>query len=76
LRGYGGAGVLEMIADFDSNTYRAVYTVRFREAIYVLHMFAKKSKSGISTPRTEIELIAERLRYAEMLHAKLGQDRR
>jgi phage-related protein len=73
LRGFGGAGVLEMIADFSGDTYRAVYTVRFAEAIYVLHAFMKKSKSGISTPRSEIDLIGARLKYAEMLHRGQNQ---
>ena len=71
LRGFGGAGVLEVISDFDRDTYRGVYTVRFREAIYVLHVFKKKSKSGISTPRAELELVAARLRYAEEIHDSL-----
>jgi phage-related protein len=71
LRGFGGAGVLEMIVDFDGDTYRAVYTVRFRETVYVLHVFKKKSKSGISTPRTEIELVRARLKYAEILHRQV-----
>ena len=71
LRGFGGAGVLEVIADFDKDTYRAVYTVRFLEAIYVLHVFKKKSKSGIATPRPDADLIKARLRFAEELHMKL-----
>ena len=65
LKGFGGAGVLEIIERFDGNTYRAVYTVRFREVIYVLHCFQKKSKSGIKTPQQEIELIQRRLKAAE-----------
>jgi phage-related protein len=68
LRGFGGAGVVEIMTDYDGDTYRAVYTVRFSEAIYVIHVFQKKSKSGISTPRFEIELIRARLKYAELLH--------
>jgi phage-related protein len=64
LRGYGGAGVLEVVDDFDGDTFRAVYTVRFAEAVYVLHAFQKKSRRGIATPRTEIELIRTRLRRA------------
>jgi phage-related protein len=71
LRGFGGAGVLEMIADFDGDTYRAVYTVRFVETVYVLHAFRKKSKTGISTPRAEVELVRARLKYAEILHAQM-----
>jgi len=68
LKGYGDAGVLEVIEDFDGNTYRAVYTVWFEEAIYVLHAFQKKSRSGIATPRRELTLINERLKYAKQLH--------
>lgn len=51
LKGFGGAGVLEVIEDYDRSTYRAVYTVKFREAVYVLHAFQKKSRSGIATSR-------------------------
>ncbi len=65
LKGFGGAGILEIIERFDGDTYRAVYTVRFCEVVYVLHCFQKKSKSGIKTPRQEIELIKRRLRAAE-----------
>jgi phage-related protein len=65
LKGFGGRGVLEIIEDFDSNAYRAVYTVRFAGAIYVLHAFQKKSKKGIATPRHIVDLIKSRLRNAE-----------
>ena len=51
LRGFGGGGVLEVVDDYDGNTYRAVYTVRFAGAVYVLHAFQKKSKRGIATPK-------------------------
>ncbi len=57
--------MLELIEDFDGDTYRAVYTVRFADAVYVLRAFQKKSKSGIATPKAEIELIKTRLRAAE-----------
>lgn len=67
LRGIGGAGVLEIVSDFDGDTFRAVYTVRFAEAVYVLHVFQKKSKRGIATPRAEMELIGRRLK-------QLGRD--
>lgn len=70
LKGFGGAGLLEVVEDSDGDTYRAVYTVRFEEAIYVLHAFQKKSKSGIATPRREMTLIRERLKRAEQLHAQ------
>lgn len=65
LKGFGGAGVLEIIERFDGDTYRAVYTVKFREVVYVLHCFQKKSKSGIKTPQQDMDLIARRLRAAE-----------
>lgn len=65
LKGFGGAGVLEIIVDHVGDAYRAVYTVRFKEAIYVLHAFQKKSKRGISTPRSEMELIRARYKLAE-----------
>jgi len=65
LRGFGGAGVLEIIENYDGNTYRAVYTVRFQYIVYVLHCFQKKSKHGIKTPQQDTELIRQRLRAAE-----------
>jgi phage-related protein len=65
LRGFGGAGVLEVVDDFDGDTYRAVYTVRFAEAVYVLHAFQKKSARGIETSRHDLRLIERRLREAE-----------
>ncbi|APH74086.1 type II toxin-antitoxin system RelE/ParE family toxin [Aquibium oceanicum] len=65
LVGFKGAGILEIFSDFDGNTFRAVYTVRFPETIYVLHAFMKKSKRGISTPRQEMEMIRSRLKAAE-----------
>jgi phage-related protein len=67
LKGFKGAGVLEIVSDFDGNTYRAVYTVRIKGVIYVLHAFQKKSKKGISTPKAEIEKIKRRLKEAESL---------
>ncbi len=65
LKGFGGAGVLEIIEDHDGDTYRAVYTVRFEGVVYVLHCFQKKSKTGIKTPQQEIKLIQQRLKQAE-----------
>lgn len=65
LQGFGGAGVLEVIEDHDGGTYRAVYTVRFAGAIYVLHTFKKKSKQGIKTPKQDLDLIRARLKRAE-----------
>jgi phage-related protein len=64
LRGFAGAGVLEIVDDHDGDTYRAVYTVRFAGAVYVLHAFQKKSKRGIATPKTELDLIKQRLKRA------------
>jgi phage-related protein len=64
LKGFGGAGVLEIVDDFDGDTYRAVYTVRFARMVYVLHAFQKKSKRGVATPRAELELIELRLKRA------------
>lgn len=61
LKGFGGASVLEIVDNHDTNTYRAVYTVRFALAIYVLHVFQKKSKQGIATPKAEIDLVKSRL---------------
>ena len=66
LKGFGSAGILEIVEDWRGNTYRAVYTVRFAETVYVLHCFQKKSKHGIETPKREMELIRERLREAEI----------
>jgi phage-related protein len=68
LRGFGGAGILEIVGDFDGDTYRAVYTVRFAGRVYVLHVFQKKSKTGIETPKAEISLIQSRLKRAEEEH--------
>jgi phage-related protein len=67
LKGFGGAGVLEVVEDFDGDAYRAVYTVRFAGAIYVLHVFQKKSKSGIATPKPDFNLIGKRLKIAEQM---------
>jgi phage-related protein len=65
LKGFGGVTVMEIVAPFDGDTWRAIYTVRFRDVVYVLHAFQKKSKSGISTPKAEIALICQRLAAAE-----------
>jgi phage-related protein len=70
LKGYGGAGVLELVEDFHGDTYRAVYTVKFARAIYVLHVFQKKSKQGSKTPHGDLDRIKERLKRAEQDHAK------
>ncbi|MEI7685016.1 MAG: type II toxin-antitoxin system RelE/ParE family toxin [Planctomycetota bacterium] len=70
LKGFGGAGVLEVVECNDGNAFRAVYTVKFAGIVYVLHAFEKKSKSGIKTPLEEIEKIKRRLRQAEIHHAE------
>ena len=64
LRGFGSAGVLEVVDDYDGDTYRAVYTVRFAGAVYMLHAFKKKSKRGIATPKAELDLIKQRFKRA------------
>jgi phage-related protein len=64
LKGFGG-GVLEIVANHRGDTWRSVYTVRFEDAVYVLHAFQKKSKSGIATPKRELDLIRQRLAEAE-----------
>jgi phage-related protein len=66
LKGFGSAGVLEVVEDWHGDTYRAVYTVRFTSAVFVLHVFQKKARKGIETPKHEIALIRERLKAAEL----------
>jgi phage-related protein len=68
LKGFGDAAVVEVIARHDGDTLRAVYTARFGEVVYVLHVFQKKSKRGIATPKKELELIRKRLKLAEQDH--------
>jgi len=68
LAGFGGASVLEIVDDFQTDTYRAVYTVKFRDVIYVLHAFQKKSRKGIATPKADLDLIKRRLKVAEEDH--------
>jgi phage-related protein len=65
-----GSGTVELVEDFDGSAYRAVYTVRFNEAVYVLHAFKKKSKRGIKTPLRDIDLIKRRLKDAEHDHMR------
>ncbi|MBV9885072.1 MAG: type II toxin-antitoxin system RelE/ParE family toxin [Acidobacteria bacterium] len=69
LHGFGGAGILEVIADHRGDTFRTIYTVRLAGRVYVLHAFQKKSKSGIKTPKGQIELLKARLKRAEQEHA-------
>jgi phage-related protein len=64
LKGFGGAGVLEVVADQEGSTFRAVYTVKFAGVVYVLHAFQKKAKKGVKTPKAELDLIRKRLKAA------------
>jgi phage-related protein len=74
LKGFKGASVLEVVEDYDGDTYRAVYTVRFRRAVCVLHAFQKKSKKGVKTPKAVIDLIEERLAYASEVYEEWCQE--
>lgn len=76
LKGFGGAGVLEVVVDYDGDTYRLVYTVRLQERIYVLHAFQKKARQGISTPKHEIDLIRSRLKQAEEIHRRWTESKK
>jgi phage-related protein len=68
MRGFGGGSVVEVIEDYETDTYRCVYTVRFAEVVYVLHVFQKKSKRGSETTQQDKKLIEARLREAESMH--------
>jgi phage-related protein len=68
LRGFGGAGVLEIVEDFDRGTYRCVYTVRLKGRVYALHAFQKKATKGIATPERELDMVRRRLKDAGLLH--------
>ncbi|MDV2987683.1 UNVERIFIED_CONTAM: type II toxin-antitoxin system RelE/ParE family toxin [Methylobacteriaceae bacterium AG10] len=70
LKGFGGRGTLELVEDHDGNTYRAVYTVKFADIVYVLHCFQKKSSKGIATPQREMDLVRKRLQLAEADYAR------
>jgi phage-related protein len=72
LHAFGSAGILEIVEDWRGNAYRAVYTVRFSAAVFVLHVFQKKAKHGIATPRQDMELIRERLKVAEQMAKELA----
>ena len=72
LKGFGGAGVLELVESDQDGTYRAVYTVKFAEAVFVLHCFAKKSKRGIETPKEDMDIVRARLKVAEALAKEWG----
>lgn len=74
LRGFGGASVLEIVVAHQRDAFRVVYTVVFPKAVFVLHAFQKKSKSGIATPRKDISLIRQRLAIAAGAYRKLAGD--
>ena len=74
LKGFGGAGVLEVIENDADGTYRAVYTVKFEEAVFVLHCFQKKSKRGIATPKKDMDIIHARLKIAEAVAKRLRNE--
>jgi phage-related protein len=76
LKGFACAGVLEIVADHDGDAFRAVYTVRFADAIYALHDFQKKSTGGIATPKREIERIRQRLKQAQAHYERWRRQRR
>lgn len=68
LKGFGGARVMEIVERYRGDAYRAVYTAHFADAIYVLHVFQKKSTRGIATPKPDLDLIRRRLAEAERRH--------
>jgi phage-related protein len=74
LHGFGSAGVIEVVEDFRGNAYRAVYTVRFEERVFVLHVFQKKAKSGSATPKPDMELIRTRLKTAARRAKELNDE--
>ncbi|NYT80953.1 type II toxin-antitoxin system RelE/ParE family toxin [Alcaligenaceae bacterium] len=74
LKGFGSAGVLEIVEDDTGGTYRTVYTVRFAEAVFVLHVFQKKSKRGIETPKPDMDIIHQRLKAAAIVAQELRNE--
>ena len=76
LKGFNGAGVLEIVENDVGGTYRAVYAVRFAEAVFVLHCFQKKSKRGIATPKEDMDIIRARLKVAEALAKELRNEKK
>jgi phage-related protein len=76
LKGFGSAGVVEAVQNYEGNSYRAVYTVRLEGRVYALHVFEKKSKQGIATPKPDIDLIRRRLKRAETMHAEWLEEKR
>ncbi len=75
MKGFGGASVLEVVVDDVGGTYRAVFTVKFEEAVFVLHCFQKKSKHGIATPKEDMDIIRARLKIAEALAKELRNEK-
>lgn len=75
LKGFGGAGVLEVVESDAGGTYRAVYTVKFEDAVFVLHCFQKKSKRGTATPKEDMEIIHARFKAAEILAKELRNEK-
>lgn len=75
LKGFGGAGVLELVENDQDGTYRAVYTVKFVEVVFVLHCFSKKSKRGIETPQEDMNIIRARLKVAEAVAKELRDEK-
>ncbi len=76
LKGFGGAGVLEIVDDFDGDTHRTMYTVRFLDTVYVLHAFQKKSTHGIETPQREMDTVRRNLARAEQVEAERAMARK
>ena len=76
LKGFGCAGVLEVVEDDAGGTYRAVYTVKFEKAVFVLHCFQKKSKRGIATPKKDMDIICARLKVADALAKELRNEKK
>ena len=76
LKGFSGAGVLEVVEDHDGDTYRAVYTVSFSKVVYALHAFMKKSKCGVATPKHDMDMITSRYSLAKQRHTDWVEGRR
>lgn len=75
LKGFGGAGTLEVVDNDMGGTYRAVYTLKFEEAVFVLHVFQKKSKSGITTPKEDMDIIHTRMKVAALIAKELRDEK-
>lgn len=76
LRGFHGAGVLEIIEEYDGDAYRGIYTVKLAGVVYVLHAFQKKSKKGIATPKHDIDVVKDRLKQARKHHAEWSKQQK